>query len=234
MPRSMYLAALAGQRFRMPADGEGGDLPGGDSGEGTGDQSDQGGDAGEDGSGDADDQDDQGSDGDQGDQGDDTDGDDDDTPEGAPESYESFKLPEGFELSDERAEKFGEFAKSHNWNQDKAQEAIDFYTELKTEEIQQQTDEWNRQQTEWVDAIKADDELGKDMAGTNKAIAGALDKFGTDELKTFMDESGMGNHPEMVRFFARVGKQVGEDGFENPDSGGSGKKPLHERMWNNK
>jgi hypothetical protein len=39
----------------------------------------------------------------------------------------------------------------------------------------------------------------------------ALDAFGTAELRSLLNESGLGNHPEVIRFMFRAGKAISED-----------------------
>ena len=39
---------------------------------------------------------------------------------------------------------------------------------------------------------------------------GALARFGTPGLRAFLTESGGGNHPEVIRFMARVGNAIAE------------------------
>ncbi|WP_051560470.1 hypothetical protein [Marinobacterium jannaschii] len=216
MPRSKYLAALAGQRFRMPADGEGGDLPGGDAAGGGDQGDDQGG------------QDDQGQDG-EGDKG----GDQDDQSEGAPEKYEAFEMPEGMELNQQQIKAFEPVAKELNLTQEQAQKLVSLQAEMAQGQQKAAADAWSAQQEEWVSSIKSDDEM-KDFTATSASAAKAINQFGTDEMRQMLNETGMGNHPELVRFAARVGKAISEDGFINPQGDTGGKDaPLHERMWNN-
>lgn len=71
-------------------------------------------------------------------------------------------------------------------------------------------------------ALKADKELGG--AHFNASIAAgqkALAKYGSPELTGFLDRTGLGNHPEIVRFFAKVGKAMGEDSTRNATGGAS-------------
>jgi len=39
----------------------------------------------------------------------------------------------------------------------------------------------------------------------------ALRQFGTDELTSMLEETGLGSHPEVVRFFAKVGEKMSDD-----------------------
>ena len=73
---------------------------------------------------------------------------------------------------------------------------------------------------EWRNAAIADPEFGgKDLSANMPIAVGARDKFGTPELKTLLDESGLGEHPEVIRFFYRVGKATGEHDFVKSGSG---------------
>ena len=70
----------------------------------------------------------------------------------------------------------------------------------------------------WLDAAQADPEIGgRHWATTIGTAARALDALGLikgSPFRVLLDESGLGNHPEMIRAFQRVGKAIAEDGFE--------------------
>ena len=40
-----------------------------------------------------------------------------------------------------------------------------------------------------------------------------LDLFGTPELKTYLNDTGLGNHPDLVKAFVKIGKAMSEDGM---------------------
>lgn len=60
--------------------------------------------------------------------------------------------------------------------------------------------------------MKADKEIGGDKltASLSKAQQ-ALETFGTPELKEYLNETGLGNHPELVKAFVKIGKAMSED-----------------------
>ena len=70
----------------------------------------------------------------------------------------------------------------------------------------------------WLDSARNDPEIGgQQWATTIGTAARALDALGLGKgsaFRTLLDESGLGNHPEMIRAFQRVGKAIGEDSFE--------------------
>jgi len=130
--------------------------------------------------------------------------------EGAPETYE-FKAPEGQEFDGEFLKVYSEAAKELNLTQDKAQGLID---KLGPVIQQRQMAKISEVQQQWMTDSKADKEFGGEKLEENLGIAkGALEKFGTPELKELLNTSGIGNHPEVIRFFYRAGKALVPDTF---------------------
>ena len=69
-------------------------------------------------------------------------------------------------------------------------------------------------QDQWTADAKADKEFGGEALAENLSVAKkALDQFGTPELRTLLNDSGLGNHPEIIRAFYRAGKAISEDRF---------------------
>jgi len=70
--------------------------------------------------------------------------------------------------------------------------------------------------------MKSDKEIGGDsFTPSVKHAQNAINKFGTPELKSALDSYGMGNHPELVRVFARIGKAMAEDTHVGGNAGGA-------------
>ena len=87
---------------------------------------------------------------------------------------------------------------------------------------------------EWETQAKADPEIGGAKFDETKALARqTFVRFGVKSDGPFlklMEESGLGNHPDMLRFVANVGRLTGE---ANVDVGGGGKAPerLADRVY---
>ena len=135
---------------------------------------------------------------------------DGDKPQGAPESYE-FKAPEGSTLDDAVIGQFSEVAKELNLTQDAAQKILD---KMAPAMAARQAEQIEAIRAGWADEARVDKEFGGDKLDENLGTAKrALDQFGTTELRTLLKETGMGNHPEVIRFMYRAGKAISEDGF---------------------
>lgn len=79
---------------------------------------------------------------------------------------------------------------------------------------------------EWVRQAKADPEIGgANFDASLQDAARARAQFFTPEFDTLLDSTGLGNHPEFLRAWARVGKAIGQSPLRQP---GSPSAPSHE------
>lgn len=128
---------------------------------------------------------------------------------GAPEKYEPFTAPEGTALDAAVMTEFETAARELNLPQDAAQKLIDKMAPVMAK---QQTAQLEQLRTDWAAASTSDKEFGGDKLTENLGFARkAMDTFGTPELKTMLNETGLGNHPDVVRFMVRAGKAISED-----------------------
>lgn len=132
-----------------------------------------------------------------------------------PEAYSFSNLPDGYSISDEQLAAFSPVLKELGLTQEQADKlvAFDVQRSLAAQEAsQQQAVEFrNKQVGEWETALRGDAEFGGANFDANVAVAKqALEAYGTPELSAMLSESGLGTHPEVVRFFHKVGKELGE------------------------
>lgn len=144
---------------------------------------------------------------------------------GAPEEYEDFKAPEGVELNEEVLNQFKPVAKELNLTQEQAQKLVDFQAAQVAQHQAETQEYFGNLMSEWQQAVKEDSEIGGKAFDENIANAkAAIEAFGSKELIAVLDETGMGNHPEFVRVFARMGKAIKEDGIRVGNSNPGGPK----------
>jgi hypothetical protein len=128
----------------------------------------------------------------------------------APETYE-FKAPEGRVFDSEVIAEYSKVAKELNLSQEAAQRVLDAMAPKMAERQQAQIEAVRK---EWVTNSKSDKEFGGDKLSENLGVAKkALDAFGTAELRSLLNQSGLGDHPEVIRFMYRAGKAISEDRF---------------------
>lgn len=130
----------------------------------------------------------------------------------APEKYEAFTLPEGVEMTSEQTEAFSALAKELNLTQEQAQKLAEYGGNMLVKAKPDDAAIVEQAKEVWGKETKADKEIGGDKLAENLAVAKkTLETFGTPALKDLLNKSGMGNHPEVIRLFYKVGKQIGED-----------------------
>jgi hypothetical protein len=153
----------------------------------------------------------------------------DDKPAGAPEKYE-FTAPEGVVLDTKAVEQFEPIARELNLTNDQANKLVALQASI----VRQQQEVWAQQRQTWETAVKTDKELGGTaLDGNIKLAQSALTKFGTPELRAALDTTGMGNHPEVVRVFTRIGKAMAEDTFEKGSPSKNAGKSAAEILYGN-
>lgn len=133
--------------------------------------------------------------------------------EGAPEKYE-FTAGEGVELDTEALKDFEPVARELNLTNEQAQKLVDAYPKILAGVQQRQAEAWQAQTEQWAADVKADKEIGGDKLTANLSAAQrALDMFGGPVLKEYLNTTGLGNHPELVKTFVKIGKAMSEDGM---------------------
>ncbi len=144
-------------------------------------------------------------------------------PEGAPEQYE-WAAPEGVTLDESVMGSLSEVAKELNLPQAAAQKLVDKIAPVMA---QRQAAQVQAMQAEWRESSSGDAEFGGAKLAENMAVAKkALDAFATPEFRQLLEQTGMGNHPEVIRTFYRAGKAISEDGLV---SGSAPKAPRDAR-----
>jgi len=137
---------------------------------------------------------------------------------GAPEKYEDFKAPEGMQFDPEVITSFSAAAKEANLTQDAAQKLVE---KMAPALAQRQLDQVKAIHAEWTEQSKTDAEFGGDKFQENLAIAKkAINAFDplpegqkTTPLRTLLDMTGIGNHPEFLRLLIHAGKAISGDTY---------------------
>jgi len=130
-------------------------------------------------------------------------------PEGAPEDYGTFDLPEGTAVDQAALDTALPEFREAGLTKAQAQTAIGLYIKLQAKQAEAQA----AQVAEWAKAVTTDKEIGGAKWAENRAvIARARDQFATPELVQLMEQTGLGSHPEVIKLFVRVGKAISDDG----------------------
>ena len=147
-------------------------------------------------------------------------------PEGAPDKYEDFKAPEGFEIDKEAIAKALPMFKELGLSQTNAQRLVDFYAEQSKQAAEAPFKLWADTQKEWRDKVMADPKLGPRIDEIKTNVSRALDLMNNPQLKEQVQEAmtttGAGNHPAIVAAWDILSQMV----TEGKPVRGAGPSPL--------
>ena len=132
-------------------------------------------------------------------------------PPAAPEKYD-LKLPEGSPFDASAIERTAAYARERGLTNDQAQALLERESSAVKGFADAQQANLKATMEGWVKAAQSDTEIGGANFGANVEMAKrALTRYGTDEFRKALEETGLGNHPEVVRTFLRIGKAMAED-----------------------
>jgi hypothetical protein len=136
----------------------------------------------------------------------------------------TLAMPEGVEVDQELLDALGPKFKAKNLTTREAQELADEFIKIETARGTKRMEEWGKTISGWADTAKKDAEIGGDKwDATTKAATRAVNTLGSPGLKAYLNASGGGNHPELIRIFAKVGAMISEDNPPADGAGGKGK-----------
>lgn len=131
----------------------------------------------------------------------------------APESYTDFTQPQGTKFQKTVIDALKGVGKELDLSQADMQKLIDkvapaFVTSEKAnigEFVNKIADQWRAE-------VLADPELGGETSPAKIAVAKkTFDVFGTPKLQALLSNTGLGDHPELLRWAHRIGSAIGPD-----------------------
>ena len=141
-----------------------------------------------------------------------------------PEKYE-FKAIEGSPLKPADVDKIAALAKERGLSQDEAQKLLEEKSQERSSFLNDQQAEFNTIRSGWREQFQKDPEIGGEHAkATAENAKRAIEKFASPELKQALNVTGFGDHPELIRVFARIGKSMAEDKTVMPGKVGTSEK----------
>jgi len=149
--------------------------------------------------------------------------------------YSEFQLPEDMQVDNAILEKATPLFKEAGLTQEQAQQFVDIYAEQIQNHQAAQVEAFNQLRQDWQESSKNDSEFGGDKFDESIADARvALDKLGTPELVKLLNETGVGDHPEVIRLMKNIGSLVKEDRPASASGkGASGEKSREEILYGN-
>jgi hypothetical protein len=132
-------------------------------------------------------------------------------PKAEPLTAEAIQFPEGLVVDDAAKGKFLEIANEFGISKDAANKLVGLQAELAKQASEAGSKLWMDTQKQWQDQVRADQEIGGTKLEENLShIAKLLNTHGNDEVRQAFDVTGAGNHPAVIKFLVKLGKELGE------------------------
>lgn len=149
---------------------------------------------------------------------------------GAPEAYEDFVMPEGFDVDESALELAKPLFKELGLDQANAQKAVDVFAKIAGQQAEAMAEGHSAQVAAWT--AETTKSMSKEDIGV--AVAG-LKRFDTEgKVAEVLNSTGLGSHPDVVAFFKRVGEATSEDSFDGKPAGMPGdEKPVEDVLYGN-
>lgn len=149
-----------------------------------------------------------------------------------PEKYD-LKLPEDSLLAPSLIDKISAYAREKGLSNEAAQELLDEEVEGMKAEQQTIVEEVGKR---WIEESKADKEIagieGKDYERNVQLASQVVAHFDPEgEIRKMLNRSRIGNNPEVIKMFLRIGKAMGDDKFVHSKTQSRGERPLEEVFY---
>ena len=125
-----------------------------------------------------------------------------------------LKLKEDSLLTEEHLEDVMKFAKDAGLDKESAQKVLDREEALLNEYQEAQAERMSAQVDKWKDDVFKDEELGgseEKFKETLEMARRVAERFGSDKFMQDLNSTGLGNHPELIRVFSRLGRAMAND-----------------------
>lgn len=125
----------------------------------------------------------------------------------------NLQMPEGVQLDQDLLTSAVPLLREAGVSSEQAEKLIPFVTQVQERYHQANLDELSALTKTWVQEAKADPEIGgKNWKETGRLAGVALKAGGTAEAvreaQELLNESGLGNHPAMIRLFRNMGAAI--------------------------
>lgn len=150
-----------------------------------------------------------------------------------PFKADEIKLPEGMTLDETVSKDFVELVNKHGLPRSAVADLVNLQAKAMTAISEKGNQLWDEMQTSWQTEVTKDPDVGGDkQTEALTSISKLIDQYGDGELRGVFDLTGAGNNVHVVKFLAKIAKELGEKG---PVSGspGTSDKTLAERLYPN-
>lgn len=141
-----------------------------------------------------------------------------------PEKYD-LELGDDTSLEESDLERIATEGRELGLSSEECQGLVDLEDRVSKQFQERQMDHVKEVRGTWIKEAETDKEIGGENFKENLELSKrVIDKFGSDGFKKLVEDTDFGNHKEVIRVFARIGKLMGEDNLVHSKTPPGGKK----------
>ena len=123
--------------------------------------------------------------------------------------YDQLVWPQEVQFEPTQVEAFKQLAAQLKLSVEQAQQLVDFETQAGQVRATQQDEEQRARVRAWAEETKAF--YGANLEKEVGFALRAADNFGGPELRALLEQTGLGNHPVIIRTLSQIGRAISED-----------------------
>ncbi len=153
-----------------------------------------------------------------------------------PEKYD-IKLPDGALLDPSHVEKVSAYAKEHKLSNEDAQRVLERDNAVLMDFFEAQKHggpEWTKRVDEWEKLALADKEIGgtpENLKASAELGKRVISKYFPESIIGWLNETGYGSHPDILKGFAKLGKMMTDDQLVQPGHVPAAQKSREEKFY---
>lgn len=147
----------------------------------------------------------------------------------APASYEDVRFPPGAQDPQGLLNEFKQLAQTLNLPPQAAQQLVEWEFSRAQNLSRHQEAQHQQLLQNWADASK--EMLGPSYEEDLALAVRAAETFGGEPLRQLLEETGLGNHPVIVKTFCQIGRATAEDSSLGGKEASGGDKTFAEALY---
>lgn len=117
-----------------------------------------------------------------------------------------LKIPESMKAHKVVVDEVLEFAKAHKLSPEQTQVMLDREAAIMDNSVKSQIKTLETQKATWAAAAQADPEIGGEKFAETLTQAQRIYKLAPPSIQKYLEDSGLGSHPDALKWFAKIGK----------------------------
>jgi hypothetical protein len=138
---------------------------------------------------------------------------------GLPEEVKDYEVSSSEEVDGEFMDEYKKMSYENNILPNQAQKMFDWYMDKASVEVKRQEEERGHNMEQSAKTLRTD--WGSSYDSKIRSAQNAILHYGNKDLNKYLDDTGIGNDPNLIRIFSKVGETLDDDSFKGDSNPGN-------------